>query len=447
MPERTIISPPAHPTRTPPNMFTLVSSSNHLDYTVHCLWREGGTVVFQCNLKNDLGLPQNFTRKDLTFAVYQESFRFGYYALGIIQSLLNSIELDNVNWVYINKTADGYRILPRKRSFRSLIKCPLWSKLIYENEVQITRWNSEGANGYWNGKPVDLWYGWDQTRMRLVNLAMEAAQAVKDLDLTYEVYGHLLNSDGHVIGLVTEATWGRPIDVNDRTIVYEAISRLQRHFCIFSNAGTSGLILIAGGKVRLADLCSIKYYPPDQRSDWEELTDRVHWRGLEEVFANLEEGFPPMPHYQLYSSVPLTFCPNSPYPERPIRPTVLCYMHFTYRSEYDQDDSESHWTVASRRNRQHIGDELKLHKEVYGEGFELAPVYLVTCGNQHWVITIAANDTQQGKARRLKFNRHTEGQSAKPCGRTSGVHYRRRFRSVGSDYTSEEGSVNFEEMV
>ena len=65
--------------------------------------------------------------------------------------------------------------------------------------------------------------------MKEVNKAMNAGRILRGHDLTQEVYGHLLDGESNVIGLVIEATKGRSVQLGDRALLYDAVAKLQRH--------------------------------------------------------------------------------------------------------------------------------------------------------------------------------------------------------------------------
>ncbi|EAU87789.2 hypothetical protein CC1G_09408 [Coprinopsis cinerea okayama7 len=436
-------SPRPTGTTLPRDMFTFICGTALPDYTIHCLAKNGRTVVFQSNFKNSLGLPDTYGPEDFTVDVRLNTLAHVYETLQSIQTLLNAIDVENANWVYVNRKPNGeLQLLPCRKPFYKMVKCPLWSQSIYEHEIEISRWNDDcQANGFWDGKPVDIWYGWDKNKMRIVNRAMEAAYAVRDLDLTYEVYGHLLDSDGHVLGLVTEATWGRPVRLEDRIQVYEAIAKLQRHFCLFFSIGAD-CVLIAGGKVRLADLASIEYVPADDRHDFDRRAEKVHWGPLDDLFTDLELGIPRMAHYQFTVTAPLLFLPTTPSPERPITARVVVFA--TLWKPYSAFDDD---TGGDFKHPMDINVVISQKVNTSKANFTscLLRISDLTRG---WILARTSFKNPLRQERPSIQSAHGTTTRSRPYTRKRASNRRVRNLSPASDCTSESGSTSgrFEEI-
>lgn len=256
----------------------------------------------------------------------------------------------------MNQTDQGLQLDQRRKSLAHLITCHLWAPYIFENEIEFTGWDTtwNTAYGYWAGKPVgtsslccladvltrysEIYYGYDDVTMKSLDRRMHAARTLRDLDLTQEVHGHLLNDDSEVIGLVVEPASGRLLRLEDRAQVYQAVAKLQRHYCILPNV-RDGAILISEGKVRFPFVSEIRYYPPDQRSEFRESAERDHWQALDGVFAELEEGLTPQPITLFSAPLPVLFIPSYPL-ERPF-PVVAMYINSRIMdSSYGTDDTE-----------------------------------------------------------------------------------------------------------
>ncbi len=50
-----------------------------------------------------------------------------------------------------------------------------------------------------------MFYAWNEINILQLDRAMYAYRALVGMDLSFELYGHLLRKDGTVIGLVSEA--------------------------------------------------------------------------------------------------------------------------------------------------------------------------------------------------------------------------------------------------
>lgn len=160
---------------------------------------------------------------------------------------------------------------------------------------------------------------------------MHGLRAIRDLDLTFEIYGHLVGRNGEVVGIVSEAAWGRTIALGDRTLVYETFARLQEHDCLFVGISTNQ-VLIADGKVRLLDLYGIRPYSEDDRAEMERKAEIFHWEELESIFTQLESGYPLSCNPRFWHQTPRMLLPPTPSPERP---RLMSYMHLGLNGYHD----------------------------------------------------------------------------------------------------------------
>lgn len=128
---------------------------------------------------------------------------------------------------------------------------------------------------------LDIMYAWNDIEIWALNKAMIGARALDGLDLTYEVYGHLVGDDGSIIGLVTEAATGRMIGLSDMALVYNTISKIQNRGFLYRGCGTNRF-MIQDGKVRLIELNCITPY--SDRTELEKDAERWHWQELQELF-------------------------------------------------------------------------------------------------------------------------------------------------------------------
>jgi hypothetical protein len=151
---------------------------------------------------------------------------------------------------------------------------------------------------------------------------MQGIRAVDGMDLTYDVYGHLVRKDGTVIGLVTEAAWGRTIKTSDRALIYNTVARLQSRGCLYFAAGHNHF-LIAAGKVRLTEPSSLTFYTKGDIELLEKDAEQFHWRNLHQLFWEFEKYGPfgnyrvPQPRFTAsFSNLGLVIPPPSP--ERPL---------------------------------------------------------------------------------------------------------------------------------
>lgn len=173
---------------------------------------------------------------------------------------------------------------------------------------------------------TDVWYGWNKLERWTVNRAMYGYRAVQGLDVTFEVYGHLVGRDGSIMGLVSEAAWGRMIEPLDRVLVYQTIARIQRRGIIYRGCLTNRFI-IADGKVRLIELNCITVI--QDRDLLEKEAELWHWQELEKLFLEFDRIGPyglyriPMRRFWWWSFEDLKYIRPLPSPERPFGGLLL----------------------------------------------------------------------------------------------------------------------------
>lgn len=114
---------------------------------------------------------------------------------------------------------------------------------------------------------------------------MYGYRAAQGLDLTYEVYGHLMGRDGAIIGLVSEAANGRMICSTDKALVYMSITKLQNAGILYRACYTNQF-MIQDGKIRLIELNGIVKY--ESREQLVTDAERWHWQSLDELFQEFE---------------------------------------------------------------------------------------------------------------------------------------------------------------
>jgi len=145
---------------------------------------------------------------------------------------------------------------------------------------------------------------------------MKAHRAMLGLDLTFEVLGHIVR-DNRVVGIVTEPSYGRMVEYDDRMLLYDAIAKLQQRNLLYRCICPSN-IMISGGKVRLLGLSCIVSYPQHETSQLENDAEHSHWRGLETLFAELALGPNFMIPLRSRTSQAIKIIPSIPSPDRPL---------------------------------------------------------------------------------------------------------------------------------
>jgi hypothetical protein len=121
---------------------------------------------------------------------------------------------------------------------------------------------------------------------------MRCHRIIDDMDLTYKVVAHLVDNDGDIVGLVTDAADGRKAEYRDKAIVFEAMSKLQTRNLVYTGL-QSFSIHVKNGKVRLADILSVRYY-----RDPEQLASAANlfcWTELKQQFSGPQKNLPHKP--------------------------------------------------------------------------------------------------------------------------------------------------------
>jgi len=194
-----------------------------------------------------------------------------------------------------------------------------------------------------------------------LNRAMYGYRAVRDLDVTFEVLGHLISEDGTVIGLVSEAAWGRMVKPSDAALIYKTIAEIQNRGIIYRGCLTNRF-LIADGKVRLIELNCITPYEDKQKMLDD--ADVWHWEELGQLFYEFKThgpyGFFRWPSLMLYTRCKdIHFLPPPPRPDLPFGGMHLYNDFFLMcgieawpdfqRVEREQEDRPT--TELSKRSR------------------------------------------------------------------------------------------------
>ncbi|KAG6820256.1 hypothetical protein H0H93_003264 [Arthromyces matolae] len=116
---------------------------------------------------------------------------------------------------------------------------------------------------------------------------MWAYLSLQGLDLTYHVYGHLVDDDGTIVGIVQEAHLGRLMQYRDRAIVYDAYSRMQQRGLVYCGATEFYNTHILDGKVRIPVLYTLWYFPDEEMC--RKQGDIRHWQPLDNWFKEMKK--------------------------------------------------------------------------------------------------------------------------------------------------------------
>lgn len=250
------------------------------------------------------------------------------YDLEHIQTLLSFIEFGKTNWAYMFSNSKGaHQIVQRQRSLYK-ISTPTWVPRIEEQEITYVKWILVDMRmGRWKEKDVDVILGYEDHYLQRVEATMNGYRRLEGLDITYAVLAHVISGDGSVIGVVTEPEVGRLVQAQDRSLVYDAITRLQRRNLIYCGIHWSK-IHILDGKVRLSNLASIFYI--EDLGELEKKAEKRHWQALEALFASLDpnDEEPKQAPERALKPIAYQLLPGCPAPERPrfIRFLLTTYL-------------------------------------------------------------------------------------------------------------------------
>ncbi|KAJ8522187.1 hypothetical protein ONZ45_g1214 [Pleurotus djamor] len=244
-----------------PHVTAYVGGENDVDCCLYALWRDGRMLVIQA-------APVLATDEDPTFLSVTDMERLTSefnYGLEKISLLLPILDFNRSNWAYLVNRDDGSQsiIYKSKPMHRMISAGRTWAPLVDESEIVTTKFlSAEYRQGIWKGMNV-------------------GQRALRGLDLTFDVLGHVTR-DGCIVGIMTESVTGRMVEYPDRSIVYDAITKVQSRGLIYSVQESN--IMVVDGKVRLLSLSSIrKFTPGDRFVD----VNRFHWDALSRLFDKL----------------------------------------------------------------------------------------------------------------------------------------------------------------
>ncbi|KAG6827836.1 hypothetical protein H0H92_010296 [Tricholoma furcatifolium] len=270
-----------HP--VPPGVTAIVS--NGRDRSIYVLYKDYQVIVIQLPARKDRLLDPNV---QITKELLEAGNRRHYEEVEKIHMLLDRIEFGKSNWVYAVERPKGGLELVHKERRKFSITCPTWARLIPRRDIQFTKfwvgWDT--WHGVWNGHEVDCLVAFEDWELENLERYMRAYTAMQRLDLTYHVYGHLVEDDGTVVGIVQEPHVGRLMQYRDRSIVYDAYARLQHLGLIYCAASEYENTHILNGKVRLPALYTVWWFPDAATCKLE--GDLRYWGPLKERFKWLK---------------------------------------------------------------------------------------------------------------------------------------------------------------
>lgn len=242
----------------------------------------------------------------------------------VVMSMLPQIEFDRVsaNWVYVVRDRNGYYLVYRDRK-RAEIVTDHWAQLVDEKEIEVHRYFSyDEGEGVWRGQNVRFRYAWCNHHSGVQDLLSEYAAyfMLRNLDLTFKVLA-LVTIEGRVTGWMWERPHGRTVQYRDRSLVYDAVAKIQRNGLLYYSMRAHNIIITDDGKVRFIYLdYSIAYFEPHELEELERRAEEYHWKALQDIFDQLKDVPEHMEHHlQSISDTHLIF------PNARCRPSLASY--------------------------------------------------------------------------------------------------------------------------
>ncbi|KAG5724798.1 hypothetical protein E4T56_gene7094 [Termitomyces sp. T112] len=299
----------------PPGVTAIIS--NGRDMSIYALYRDHQIIVIQLPLHPDRNQDSDVEKAP---EVVLSANRRHLEELEQIQMLLDRIEFSKSNWVYAvkNPKGGGYELVHRTRRKRQLT-CHTWARLIPRRDIKFTNYwiGFDIWNGHWNGHEVDCLMAFEDWSIENLDRHMWAYLALQGLDLTYHVFGHLVEDDGTIVGIVQEAHVGRLMQYRDRSIVYDAYARMQQRGLIYCGATEFYNTHILNGKVRIPVLYTVWYFPDEHMC--KKQGEIRHWQPLDDWFGEMkkqQDVTPVLCIYREWATVPEMLARFSP--DRPL---------------------------------------------------------------------------------------------------------------------------------
>lgn len=179
--------------------------------------------------------------------------------------------------------------------------------------------------------------------------ARQAHKLLRGLDITFEVLGHITNSDGEIIGIMTEPAYGRFVEYSDRTDVYDAIAKIQSRSLWYSFDHST--VMVSKGQIRILSLMSVHPILPDQ----ERLADQLHSEYLDYMFNDIlstQRNYAVSIRYYQQTAKPLPAIPSPGQPMDDLIAKLVKFKFLSYNPNDIQEDSKSE-KLRDRADRMH----------------------------------------------------------------------------------------------
>jgi hypothetical protein len=201
-------------------------------------------------------------------------------------------------------------------------------------------------------RATDVILGYEDHYLRRID---EWLSALTRLGYNDTVLAHVVQSDGSVIGIVTEPEVGRLVEYRDRALVYDAISRLQERRLIYHG-------IHPARQSTVVEPCQCLSYQGPCRAVYSGREATLE--ALEELFKMLEMDPPDQPPQEAlerrFKQITIQLLPDHPSPERPRFMRFILSFHipegFAEKIKLSKGErskngrSRKHGVVYSKRN-------------------------------------------------------------------------------------------------
>ncbi|KAK7053025.1 hypothetical protein VNI00_004346 [Paramarasmius palmivorus] len=252
------------------------------DRSAHLLYRDGCIIHVEASTIAEL----TWTGRLVNDETKREK------QLQIIMRLFENVKLKHnqaLRLKYSHKSKD-YKLVKKTQFEDTKITVSLWLPKAQINELQLIRWIGWNRSVcLWKGRQLDVDIAWASGMIAKLDKIMNGIKLLSQLDLCFQPIAHVLHKDS-VIGLASERLSGRAVQYGDRSLIYEAISKLHRHRIVYHSGYSDFMIAIDNGKVRIIDNFHLfrRYEGPitGTEADWMAKA----WRTVRTMFLQIITG-------------------------------------------------------------------------------------------------------------------------------------------------------------
>ncbi|KAK0435329.1 uncharacterized protein EV420DRAFT_1653292 [Desarmillaria tabescens] len=258
--------------------------------------------------------------------------------LELIETLLNSIDFDDIRQAMLYIASDGHaRLIPQEEKH---LRIPYLAgyRCVDESQLQVTEWLQAGwKRALLDGiRPVEVEYAYNHTSSLALQCMMDGCQKLEPLDLTTPILACLAR-DGRMIGVVKCVEEGtRMVSYKDRTLVYNAFQKMQQNhiYLLDGHDIDPSAVLIVDDKVRFVDMALKRWFSPNifiydrtvHAKQQLKQAQQSHWRQADLLFERINTGpAGTSSRYQacVYHLINVIFSPEIPLVAFSARPPVV----------------------------------------------------------------------------------------------------------------------------